>query len=62
MPCGPDFQSEANRAAQDINLDGLIDITDGIYLLEFLILGSSPPMQGLDCILVPGCPDSCIAP
>lgn len=56
---------EGNLAVADVNGDARLDISDVVYLANYLFLGGPPPVQGLDCFPVPsayGCPENPACP
>lgn len=60
LPCGRGSAEEpSNVRVLDANADEKLDLSDPLYLLGFLFLGGPPPVQGLGCIAVSGCPNVC---
>ena len=59
LPC-QHFQrgDPSNLALLDANDDGGIDISDPVYLLQYLFQGGAPPVHGTSCIAIPRCPDT----
>ena len=54
-PCDGDINSEANRAALDVNGDGQTDMSDGVYNLIDIFLGGPDPGPNLQqAQLLPG--------
>jgi hypothetical protein len=61
LPCGDGgFEHPANVAAFNVNLDTVVDFSDSIYLLGWLFIGGPPPVQGLECLSIPGCLSTCV--
>jgi hypothetical protein len=59
-PCEPEgLDGEGNRALLDVNGDEAVDISDAVFLLGYLFAGGPPPVQGMGCIEISGCPDAC---
>ncbi|MBI4600389.1 MAG: tetratricopeptide repeat protein [Planctomycetes bacterium] len=44
-------------ALLDSNGDGRIDLSDAVRVLGFLFGGSAPPILGVECVPIPGCPE-----
>jgi uncharacterized repeat protein (TIGR03803 family) len=60
LPCGSGRAGDgANLQLLDFNVDRKIDLSDPVSLLGFLFLGVSPPLSGLDCAAILGCPTAC---
>ena len=55
LPC---TSGAANLALMDCNGDGSVDLSDAIYKLAFLFQGGPPPLQGVNCLLIPDCPQN----
>jgi hypothetical protein len=49
----------ANTDLGDMNGDGRLNVLDPLHLLSFLFRDGAAPEAGLDCISLPGCPESC---
>ena len=58
LPCEPDLSSPGNVGLLDGNGDSRVDLSDAVRLLDFLFRGSSPPVLGLFCVPIAGCPDN----
>src|SRR6185503_16615404 len=58
LPCGGDIHGAGTVALLDGNGDSRIDISDAIWLLGYLFQGTAPPVLGLECQEVAGCPDN----
>jgi hypothetical protein len=55
LPCAT---VPANLNLMDCNGDGGIDLSDAIYKLAYLFQGDDPPVQGVNCFSIPGCPQN----
>ena len=55
-PCD---SAEANRELLDVNGDDALSLADALYILNYLFRTGDPPVGGVDCIRIAGCPDSC---
>jgi hypothetical protein len=55
LPCD-EGNSSANTTLLDSNGDGGVDLSDVVFVLTFLFLGGPPPILGLECTPIPGCP------
>ncbi len=53
LPCAT---VPANPNLMECNGDGVIDLSDAIYKLAYLFQGDDPPVQGVNCFSIPGCP------
>ena len=60
LPCGDGTFSGPNVTLLDSNGDGDVDISDPVYVLVSLFAGGLPPVLGMDCVSVPGCPSVCV--
>ena len=50
-----------NLVIGDVNGDGGLNVSDIVYLANYLFLGGAPPTQGTACLELPpeyGCPDN----
>jgi hypothetical protein len=56
LPCDPD----GTRQLLDVNGDAAVDISDAIRVLDYLFQGGPPPVLGVGCVVIPGCPDNCL--
>ena len=56
----PSHELEIIFNALDLNGDGGMDVSDAIILLTHAVVGGPPPVQGVDCIVVPFCPGPCM--
>jgi hypothetical protein len=60
LSCGDGENGIAGaRAVIDVNLDGNVDLTDAVHLLNYLFLQGSPPTAGRSCVPVAGCGAIC---
>lgn len=60
LPCGDGtFEDPGNRKLLDGNADGRVDISDAIHVLSFLFTGGPPPVLGVHCRRIEGCPEAC---
>ena len=59
QPTEPCHTEEGNRELQDTDGDGVLTQNDALRLLKYFFLGESPPVGGLECIPIPGCPGGC---
>ena len=59
-PCGDGTSTDpANVELLDVNGGGSpVDLADAVWLLAYQFQGGPPPVQGLDCIIIVGCPDN----
>jgi hypothetical protein len=58
--CGDgSLRSEGNLVLLDTNGDARVDLADAVHLLNHLFLGGSPPVLGLECVRITGCPAAC---
>jgi uncharacterized repeat protein (TIGR03806 family) len=61
FPCGDGSpEHPSNLHLLDLNADAALDITDAVFLLDFLFLGG--PAVTSECIEVPNCPGTCTPP
>ena len=60
IPCEGGLESPGNLALLDANDSSTIDIGDAVWVLSFLFRGGAAPASGVDCVLIPGCPDVCV--
>lgn len=59
-PCeGDSLPQGGNETLLNLNGDGGVDVSDVVYLLEYLFRNGPPPVLGTECIHIPGCPDVC---
>ncbi|HVR75968.1 MAG TPA: PQQ-binding-like beta-propeller repeat protein [Planctomycetota bacterium] len=62
LPCeGGDASSPGpgDLALMDVNNNDRIDISDAVYILNWLFTGANgPPFLGVDCVIIAGCPDN----
>jgi len=61
LPCGPFATDPGNVGLLDGNGDSRVDLSDAVRLLDFLFRGSAPPVLGLSCVPIEGCPDNASA-
>ena len=61
LPCGPFVTDPGNVGLLDGNGDSRVDLSDAVRLLDFLFRGSAPPVLGLSCVPIEGCPDNTAA-
>ena len=60
LPCGNGSLTDpGNRLLVNSNGDSSADLADAVYLLAFLFQGQAPPVLGMQCQPIPGCPESC---
>ena len=60
LPCGGNAVSEGgNLTLLDVNGDEGVNIADAVYTLTYLFLGGEPPVRGIECVSMVGCPDVC---
>ena len=50
LPCETELGADGNQSVLNINSDEVTDISDLIYLANFLFLGGPPPVQGEGCV------------
>ncbi|MBI4606928.1 MAG: hypothetical protein HY721_33615 [Planctomycetes bacterium] len=61
LPCGDGTLAHgANLALFDANGDGVVDLSDVVYQLGYLFLGTPPPVRGVLCGGIEGCPALCV--
>jgi hypothetical protein len=46
-------------AGSDNNGDGVVDLSDAVYILEYLFLSGEAPALGTECMTIPDCPEVC---
>jgi len=62
LPCGSGLPGDpSNLALLDSSGDGLLDVTDSIHVLQYLFIGGIPPVLGIACVPMTGCPEACTA-
>ena len=50
-----------NRLLNDLDGSGVVDLSDSVALLRYLFIGgASPPVLGIECTRILGCPDDCL--
>jgi hypothetical protein len=60
LPCEGDTIAEGgNRLLTDADGSGKVDLTDAVFLLDYLFRGGSTPALGSSCVPTVGCPDAC---
>jgi len=60
LPCGNGTLGEpSNMTLLDSNTDGQVDVSDAVFLLDYLFRGGPPPGEGIECILLSSCSDAC---
>jgi hypothetical protein len=60
LPCsGGTLAEAANRRLFDANGDRVVDLSDAVFELLFLFSGGPPPAEGMACVGIEGCPESC---
>jgi hypothetical protein len=60
LPCaGATIQDGGNRTLLDVNGDQSVNISDAIYMLNYLFRGGSPPALGTGCIAIEMCGNVC---
>ena len=55
-PCGTE---DGNRDLGDVNGDSELNLSDPLYLLNYLFTGGPAPAQGTACVPIAGCPSAC---
>ena len=61
LPCtGDSLHEGGNQLVFDLNVDGQVNLTDPLLLLEYLFQGGKPSLLGTECIEITGCPDVCV--
>ena len=61
LPCeGETAMDGGNHILFDVNGDANVSMADPIYLLFFLFKQGPPPVKGLECVSIEGCPDTCL--
>jgi len=61
LPCEGTLITEGGNAAlADVSGDATVNLTDPVYLLQFLFRGGPRPADGIDCVRIPGCRDACV--
>jgi len=58
LPCEETLSEPGNVGLLDANGDAQVDLSDAVRLLDFLFRGSAPPVLGLECQPIEGCPDN----
>ena len=58
IPCGADLRGPGTVTVLDENGDARVDISDAIWVLGYLFQGTAPPVLGLACQSIAGCPDN----
>ncbi len=62
VPCaGGTVADPGNVVLLDSNGDGGVDLSDAVYDLNYLFSGSAPPVLGVICRRIEGCPALCAA-
>ena len=56
---GSDIAAGGNLLLLSANGDQRVDVTDALYVLNFLFLGGPPPALGAGCAVIEGCPALC---
>jgi hypothetical protein len=60
VPCdGSGVVDGGNRTLLDLDGDGSVTLSDGIYLLNYLFASGPPPALGTGCVEIAGCPAMC---
>ena len=61
LPCGDGSGDDpGNIVLADCNSDDQLDLSDGVCILNHLFNGRPPPAGGASCLLIEGCPESCV--
>jgi hypothetical protein len=59
-PCGGQSLVEGgNLTLLDADANAAINLTDVIFVLNYLYRGGPAPEAGTACVRIPGCPDAC---
>ena len=59
MPCDGGMEEGGNLALFDANGDSGVDITDAVYMLDYLFRGGPAHTLGTHCVRLEGCPNVC---
>jgi hypothetical protein len=60
LPCdGASPQDIGNRVLLDVNGSGVVDLSDPVFLLQYLFHAGGPPVLGVDCIAIEDCQSAC---
>ncbi|MBI4600589.1 MAG: CotH kinase family protein [Planctomycetes bacterium] len=60
LPCeGTSVTDGGNKTILDLNGDESVNVSDAVYLLNFLFRGGPVPSRGTSCVRVQGCPTAC---
>ncbi len=60
LPCeGATIARGANRSLLDLDGDTSVDVTDVLFMLNFLFGDGPEPVLGSFCVRIEGCPDTC---
>ena len=63
LPCdGPRINYGGNLRLLDVNGDYSVNMSDVMYLINALFGRGYPPVLGLQCIEITGCPDNLDCP
>lgn len=55
LPC----TDEGNERLLDVNGDSSVNLTDAVHVLGYLFQSGAPPVLGVGCVLIDGCPTAC---
>ncbi len=59
MPCDGDIASAGNVALLDANASGGVNVSDVIFVLNYIFLEGPPPALGTRCVRIEGCASDC---
>jgi hypothetical protein len=59
LPCEGGVDAGGNLALLDLNGDRIVNLSDPVYLLVYLFRGGPPPVLGMGCVRIAGCPEAC---
>jgi hypothetical protein len=60
LPCGSGRRDDpGNIALLDAGGSGRIEISDAVWIFNYLFRGGRPHVRGADCVPIPGCEDAC---
>ena len=59
LTCEGGMLDEGNLTVLDVDSDDAVEISDVIYLLDYMFLSGAAPPAGTDCISLPDCANRC---